>query len=117
MADGHLVRALAGIEGRRCPTCRTKIVVPEPDGLVVKNAILRVSAKTGRAAAKCPRCKSWVEVPLDSTGVTPNRAGTGGKSDQKTKAERRGLHEPRPRLFAFPGPAAPRRSPEGGGPQ
>ncbi|MGH7321884.1 MAG: hypothetical protein ACRELA_19975 [Candidatus Rokuibacteriota bacterium] len=44
--------------------CRTKIVVPGSDGLVVKNAILRVSAHTGRASAKCPRCKAWVEVPL-----------------------------------------------------
>ena len=51
-------------ESRRCPVCRTKIVVPDDDGLVVKNAILRVSAETGRATAKCPRCKTWVEVPL-----------------------------------------------------
>jgi hypothetical protein len=65
MADSSLVRPFADVEGRRCPTCRTKIVVPEPDGLVVKNAVLRVSATTGRAAAKCPRCKSWVEVPLN----------------------------------------------------
>ena len=40
-------------------------MVPEPDGLVVKNAILRVSGQTGRAAAKCPRCKTWVEIPLN----------------------------------------------------
>jgi hypothetical protein len=65
MADGELVRALSKVEERRCPTCRTRIVVPQPEGLVVKNAILRVSGKTGRAAAKCPRCKSWVEVPLN----------------------------------------------------
>lgn len=65
MADGNLVRVLAGAEGGRCPTCRTKIVVPQPDGLVAKHAILRVSATTGRAAAKCPRCKRWVEVPLN----------------------------------------------------
>ena len=31
----------------------------------MKNAILRVSAKTGRTVAKCPRCKGWVEVPLN----------------------------------------------------
>jgi DNA-directed RNA polymerase subunit RPC12/RpoP len=49
---------------KRCPACRTKIVIPDPEGLVVKNAILRVSARTGRASAKCPRCKAWVEVPL-----------------------------------------------------
>ena len=65
MADGNLVRGFAGVEGRRCPTCRTKIIVPAPDGLVVKNAILRVNGKTGRAVAKCPRCKTWVEVPLN----------------------------------------------------
>jgi hypothetical protein len=47
----------------RCAACRTKIVVPDADGLVVKNAILRVS-RTGHATAKCPRCKAWVEVPL-----------------------------------------------------
>jgi len=52
------------VEPRRCPTCRTKIVVPGDEGLLVKNAILRVSAETGHASAKCPRCKTWVEVPL-----------------------------------------------------
>jgi len=51
-------------EPRRCPTCRTKIVVPDEDGLVIRNAILRVSLQTGHARAKCPRCKAWVEVPL-----------------------------------------------------
>ncbi len=49
---------------RRCPVCRTKIVVPDAEGLVVRNAILRVSGRTGSASAKCPRCKGWVEVPL-----------------------------------------------------
>ena len=51
-------------EPQRCPTCRTKIVVPDAEGILVKNAILRVSLHTGHASAKCPRCKSWVEVPL-----------------------------------------------------
>ncbi|MBI2468190.1 MAG: hypothetical protein HYV62_10300 [Candidatus Rokubacteria bacterium] len=51
-------------EPKRCPVCRTKIVVPDPQGVVVKNAILRVSRETGQASAKCPRCKAWVEVPL-----------------------------------------------------
>ena len=51
-------------ELQRCPTCRTKIVVPDADGFLVKNAILRVSVDTGDTSAKCPRCKSWVEVPL-----------------------------------------------------
>jgi DNA-directed RNA polymerase subunit RPC12/RpoP len=51
-------------EPRRCPVCRTKIVVPSTDGLLVRNAILRVSTETGHATAKCPRCKGWVGVPL-----------------------------------------------------
>jgi hypothetical protein len=50
--------------GVRCPGCRTKIVIRGSDEVVVKNAILRVSLRTGHAAAKCPRCKTWVEVPL-----------------------------------------------------
>ena len=62
-ADAH-ERALLPLEPQRCPTCRTKIVMPTEGGLVVKNAILHVSAATGRATAKCPRCKGWVEVPL-----------------------------------------------------
>jgi predicted Zn-ribbon and HTH transcriptional regulator len=49
---------------QRCPVCRTKIVEPDAEGWVVRNAILRVSGQTGHARAKCPRCKAWVEVPL-----------------------------------------------------
>lgn len=49
---------------KRCPICRAKIMVPDQEGIVVRNAILRVSAATGQASAKCPRCKTWVEVPL-----------------------------------------------------
>jgi len=63
MAAG-LAGLVLPVEAQRCPTCRTKIVVPDDEGLVVKNAILRVSAATGQASAKCPRCKSWVDVPL-----------------------------------------------------
>jgi hypothetical protein len=51
-------------EARRCPTCRARIVVPDADGVVVRNAILRLSRHTGAVSAKCPQCKSWVEVPL-----------------------------------------------------
>ena len=54
------------VDEQRCPTCRTKIVVPGEEGLVIKNAILRVSAASGQASAKCPRCKTWVDVPLTS---------------------------------------------------
>src|SRR5215470_196338 len=32
--------------------------------VIIRNAILRVESATGRVAAKCARCKSWVEVPL-----------------------------------------------------
>ena len=53
-----------GGEEQRCPTCRTKIVIPGEEGWVIKNAILRVSAVSGQASAKCPRCKTWVDVPL-----------------------------------------------------
>ena len=28
------------VDEQRCPTCRTKIVVPDEEGLVIKNAIL-----------------------------------------------------------------------------
>ena len=52
------------VDEQRCPTCRTKIVVPGEEGLVIKNAILRVNAASGQASAKCPRCKAWVDVPL-----------------------------------------------------
>lgn len=58
----------AGKEPMRCPVCRTKIVVPSDEGLMVRNAILRVSAATGHVSAKCPRCKAWVEVPLAYNG-------------------------------------------------
>lgn len=52
------------VEVQRCPGCRTKILIREREVVVVKNAILRVSLRTGDATAKCPRCKVWVEVPL-----------------------------------------------------
>ncbi len=52
------------IDAQLCPNCRTKIVVPGEEGRVVKNAILRASAAPGQANAKCPRRKTWVDVPL-----------------------------------------------------
>ncbi|HEY7041746.1 MAG TPA: hypothetical protein VID28_22950 [Methylomirabilota bacterium] len=48
----------------RCQVCAIKIVVPGPEEVVVKNAILRVERASGRVTAKCPRCKAWVEVPF-----------------------------------------------------
>jgi hypothetical protein len=34
------------------------------DEVIIRNAILRVDAPSGRVEAKCTRCKSWVDVPL-----------------------------------------------------
>ena len=48
----------------RCPVCRAKVVARGEEQVIIHNAILRVEAATGRVAAKCARCKSWVEVPL-----------------------------------------------------
>lgn len=48
----------------RCPGCRHKLVIRAALGILVRNAILRVERPGGRASAKCPRCKAWVEVPL-----------------------------------------------------
>jgi len=52
----------------RCPTCRDKIVVRVDGEVLVRNAILRVSPADRGVAAKCSRCKTWVEVPLRYTG-------------------------------------------------
>jgi phage FluMu protein Com len=52
----------------RCQVCATKIVVPGVEDVVVKNAILRVDRASGHVAAKCPRCKTWVDVPLRYIG-------------------------------------------------
>jgi uncharacterized protein with PIN domain len=60
----NMTRLTIPVDEQRCPTCRTKIVVPSEEGLVIKNAILRVNAASGQASAKCPRCKTWVDVPL-----------------------------------------------------
>jgi len=51
-------------EEGRCPVCRTKVVARSEEDVIIRNAILRVESATGRVAAKCTRCKSWVEVPL-----------------------------------------------------
>lgn len=58
--------APAAIE--RCPVCRAKVLVRLPGEIVIHNAILRVDAASERVSAKCPRCKSWVEVPLRFIG-------------------------------------------------
>ena len=48
----------------RCPVCRSKVIARDEEAVIIHNAILKVEAATGRVAAKCARCKSWVEVPL-----------------------------------------------------
>ena len=63
-----LIREPAVASTIRCPVCATKIVVPGPSEVVVKNAILRVDRASGHVAAKCPRCKGWVDVPLRYVG-------------------------------------------------
>jgi uncharacterized protein with PIN domain len=52
----------------RCPVCRAKLVEKLPEEVVIRNAILKVDAPTGRVSAKCARCKAWVEVPLRYIG-------------------------------------------------
>jgi len=52
----------------RCEVCATKIVVAGETDVVIKNAILRVDRATGGVTAKCPRCKTWVGVPLRYVG-------------------------------------------------
>ena len=56
------------VTAERCPVCRLKMVVRASGEVVIRNAILRVDSVTGRVSAKCPRCKSWVEVPLRFVG-------------------------------------------------
>jgi phage FluMu protein Com len=52
----------------RCPVCRAVLLVRGPEEVVIRNAILKIEAPSGRVTAKCPRCKSWVEVPLRYVG-------------------------------------------------
>jgi hypothetical protein len=52
----------------RCPICRVTMLVRSAEEVVIRNAIVRVDAPTGRVSAKCPRCKGWVEVPLKYVG-------------------------------------------------
>ena len=51
-----------------CPVCRSKMIVRGQGELVIRNAILKVDAPTGRVTAKCARCKAWREVPLRYVG-------------------------------------------------
>jgi hypothetical protein len=51
-----------------CSVCRERLVVRDADCVVIRNAIIKVETQTGRVSAKCPRCKSWMEVPLRYIG-------------------------------------------------
>jgi DNA-directed RNA polymerase subunit RPC12/RpoP len=55
---------IATTQEGRCPVCRAKVVARGEEEVIIRNAILRAEPSTGRVAAKCARCKSWVEVPL-----------------------------------------------------
>ena len=55
---------IATTQEGRCPVCRAKVVAHDDEGVIIRNAILKAEPTTGRVAAKCARCKSWVEVPL-----------------------------------------------------
>ena len=73
MAQGTQVQSHAGFAAPqdapgRCHVCGAKMVVKSPGEVVIKNAILRVDQSSGRVAAKCCRCKTWVAVPLTYTG-------------------------------------------------
>lgn len=49
----------------RCPSCRCQIHVLESDvHAVIKTAVIKVSRTDNRVYGKCPRCKSWLIVPL-----------------------------------------------------
>jgi phage FluMu protein Com len=52
----------------RCPVCRVTLLLRSPEEVVIRNAILKVDTPSGRVTVKCPRCKSWVEVPLRYVG-------------------------------------------------
>jgi uncharacterized protein with PIN domain len=62
---------VTGPRDGRCPHCRTRLEKQEGDFLFLKNAIIKVDLKTRNAAAKCPQCKRWVEVPLQLAGPEP----------------------------------------------
>lgn len=51
----------------RCPNCRTKIQRQDGDCLYLRNAIIKVDLLTHASYAKCPQCKTWVEIPLRYT--------------------------------------------------
>jgi DNA-directed RNA polymerase subunit RPC12/RpoP len=61
-------RVCATISLERCPRCREKVLVKLPGEIVIRNAILRVDSPSGDVSLKCPRCRTWVDVPLRYVG-------------------------------------------------
>jgi hypothetical protein len=49
----------------RCAQCLAPIIVTDESQVVlIKAAVLKADLQKRITYAKCPRCKSWVEVPL-----------------------------------------------------
>ena len=57
--------------------------------MVVKNAILRVSLRTGHATAKCPRCKTWPERRPGSGRRSFRRSGESPRFKKLSDAGRK----------------------------
>lgn len=64
LVAAHEAHEAVEVAVKRCPVCRAKMVVRLGSEVVIRNAILKVDAASGRVNAKCSRCKAWVEVPL-----------------------------------------------------
>jgi hypothetical protein len=63
----------------RCAQCLTPIIVTEASqAIVIKAAVLKADLQKHITFAKCPRCKSWLEVPLRYTAPPCSRGEKGG---------------------------------------
>lgn len=65
--DGNKLKECAqvlSLQGR-CPSCHYQIHVLEGHAFaVIKAAIIKTDLKDRLAYAKCPKCKTWLIVPL-----------------------------------------------------
>ncbi len=52
------------VTAARFPVCRGKVVEQLRGEVVIRNAIPKVDAPTGRVSAKRASFQAWVEVPL-----------------------------------------------------
>jgi hypothetical protein len=48
----------------RCACCRFQIVAEEGEAAIIKAAVIKADLVKKITNAKCPRCKSWLIVPL-----------------------------------------------------